>query len=1106
MFHSCTYLVYPPVLPATSLTAGGEYAWMFQNCTSLVTTPALPATTVSVGSYQGMFQGCTSLTETPYLPALTLAQACYASMFYQCTGITKMNELPATTLAKGCYSEFVRGCTNLKVTPRVLPALTLAESCYSYMFYGCTKLGRAPILPAATLVKDCYDYMFYNCSNLRRIECYALGTNPSTSSTDEYNSNYTASWVKGVSSRGTYYKPLNSSSWPTGTNGYPSGWAVDTAHEFTPFTIEFFSLTGAVTGGAFKWIKSDSSAATIGLTYNGSNGAVSGTAMSTTAGVTISNVFKMTLYTDSTTGTGNSSNSTYNYLSLYSGYAIVYGRLSDMAGGRDEATCYLNLFKDSIGLVAADLYISESTNRYKYTNLFEGCTNLGAYNYGLVQLMKNRGFTCPPRYVPKLPATTLAAYCYSGMFNNCTSLTDPPELPATTLDSGCYYKMFQGCTGLIEEPRLPAMNLSGSCYMYMFKGCTSLRRAPELPAMHLDTMCYANMFENCTSLVIAPEILPATALAQNCYYGMFMGCVSLCTAPILPAQTLVSNCYNSMFNGCTNLSYIECYATNISATNCLLNWLYKSNNTIKGLFVGGSTHATFPTGNSGIPSNWDVYYGYLYNKLFTIYNTTANTITISWKNSGGNSKSLYYRTQANGSTSYSAWGPLATGGSISLAAYAKVEFRGNNSTPAALGTGSAYNYFTISGAVIVYGNIGSLLSNSITVSRDTTADYGSFSYAFKYLFYNNGAQSGKEIYAQGLKFPYKAIGYYGCHRMFYTTGLVAAPNLPMSEVGGHAYSMMYQYCSSLIDPGRIKALRLDSESSCENMYQSCTKLTVAPDLPATFVGNSSYYRMFSNCSSLAVPMKYLPAIISSTDPYSYMFNSCSNLLRTPILVDQGHSTYTGMFSSCTGLKKVTIYSTSISSWTSTILNLPTNLTNCLIITDIASAVTSPPGTGEKCQVVKVNSDDDLVNEVWVDDFQDGVLEYTEGDDPDVWAEDPYTHGCNRYIRTGGTIWLNGTEFAIYEYLGYGDRGYYADFYYVEHDEDNDMGYGLVPIYSDWAPIDRQTLTTNSLVWSGNETQKLFFRLKLSNDGGTYGPTLSNPNDTSYGDIITAVVS
>lgn len=40
----------------------------------------------------------------------------------------------------------------------------------------------------------------------------------------------------------------------------------------------------------------------------------------------------------------------------------------------------------------------------------------------------------------------MASYCYSNMFQGCTSLTTAPSLPATTLANNCYNSMFYLCT------------------------------------------------------------------------------------------------------------------------------------------------------------------------------------------------------------------------------------------------------------------------------------------------------------------------------------------------------------------------------------------------------------------------------------------------------------------------------------------------------------------------------------------------------------------------------------------------------------------------------------------------------------------------------------
>ena len=157
------------------------------------------------------------------------------------------------------------------------------------------------------------------------------------------------------------------------------------------------------------------------------------------------------------------------------------------------------------------------------------------------------------RTAPKLPAKTLASYCYREMFGYCSALTTAPELPAETLESYCYYGMFRDCSSLTTAPVLPAKTLASYCYSQMFLGCSELTRAPELPAKTLANRCYDGMFGDCTALSTAPE-LPAKTLANSCYYGMFSSCSALKTAPKLPAETLADGCYMGMFSGCTALS------------------------------------------------------------------------------------------------------------------------------------------------------------------------------------------------------------------------------------------------------------------------------------------------------------------------------------------------------------------------------------------------------------------------------------------------------------------------------------------------------------------------------------------------------------------------
>ena len=233
--------------------------------------------------------------------------------------------------------------------------------------------------------------------------------------------------------------------------------------------------------------------------------------------------------------------------------------------------CFSGLFCDSydgekecLVVNANNLKLPSTTlTNYCYSYMFNGCTSLTS--------------------APELPATTLAQDCYQSMFDYCLSLTSAPELPATTLANFCYASMFYGCTSLTSTPELPATTLASNCYMFMFSGCTSLTSAPELPATTLAVACYAGMFDGCTSLTSAPQ-LSATTLVYSCYNSMFQGCTSLTTAPELPATTLVINCYSSMFAGCTRLT-----STNeLSATTLAESCYY-------GMFSGCTSLTSAPT-------------------------------------------------------------------------------------------------------------------------------------------------------------------------------------------------------------------------------------------------------------------------------------------------------------------------------------------------------------------------------------------------------------------------------------------------------------------------------------------------------------------------------
>lgn len=134
--------------------------------------------------------------------------------------------------------------------------------------------------------------------------------------------------------------------------------------------------------------------------------------------------------------------------------------------------------------------------------------------------------------VPDLPATNLAAYCYSNMFEECTSIAEAPELPAKIMADHCYSSMFRKCTSIAEAPNLPATKLAPSCYYDMFSGCKALTKVPDLLAKELPEGCYQSMFYSCEALVNGPTVSATTIKGYSCYQ-MFKDCKNLSSVKLL---------------------------------------------------------------------------------------------------------------------------------------------------------------------------------------------------------------------------------------------------------------------------------------------------------------------------------------------------------------------------------------------------------------------------------------------------------------------------------------------------------------------------------------------------------------------------------------------
>ena len=135
------------------------------------------------------------------------------------------------------------------------------------------------------------------------------------------------------------------------------------------------------------------------------------------------------------------------------------------------------------------------------------------------------------------------------------------------------------------------------------------------------------------------------------------------------------------------------------------------------------------------------------------------------------------------------------------------------------------------------------------------------------------------------------------------TQLTSAPDLPAKTLADGCYSYMFSGCSKLeTGPKELPATTL-AESCYMGMFRDCTNLKNVPDeLPAKTMSKNCYFNMFTGCTSLEGGPK-LPATTLAENCYKNMFEGCTKLKKAPELKAKSlkKSCYHAMFWGCTSL-------------------------------------------------------------------------------------------------------------------------------------------------------------------------------------------------------------
>ena len=137
-----------------------------------------------------------------------------------------------------------------------------------------------------------------------------------------------------------------------------------------------------------------------------------------------------------------------------------------------------------------------------------------------------------------------------------------------------------------------------------------------------------------------------------------------------------------------------------------------------------------------------------------------------------------------------------------------------------------------------------------------------------------------------------------------TTLITREGTTSLSGTNG-TFSKLFQNCTALTTAPELPATTL-AMKCYYHMFNGCTSLTTAPDLPAMTMLHACYFDMFGGCTALATAPSTLPATTLASQCYEHMFQGCTSLTTAPALpatnINRNTlSCYKSMFSGCTSL-------------------------------------------------------------------------------------------------------------------------------------------------------------------------------------------------------------
>jgi|GEM_PF-5089562 len=511
MFYNSSIRI-APELPALHV-ADSAYQGMFSNCQSLKIAPEIPATTVGVASMRNMFYDCWKLTQAPSeLKATQIYAYTYRGMFWTCKKLQTSPVIRATTMPTPGNSDVAamglmfRNCSTLvNVSVRMKTwnyVSSELSAAYYWLSYGSSTgtLTCPSALPTATRNNQTFP-SGWTVNYIPELT-FDVNTNGGTW-TDES----TAARVLEPETTWTIptdvTAPANRTfvGWNTEADGTGEWLTVDNQPVIstdavirTYYAIYAMNLTFNVASVGATWDGS----ANENRTYTDvqfRRGEIPSplrgedevrTAWVTAGGDTLK---ANSVLTPNTV-----------YTPRFAEYLCITAQVDNVNVGISSinGTIPFNLYYSTDGMNwtnanASTAFVTLNENQKVYlrgTNAsgINNATNYPSNRYVKFNVTNNAIVSGNIMYLihPTNPPTTIPnTHCFAKLFKHDSNnsiryckITDASrlKLPATTLTASCYEGLFHDCNVLVNGPKLTATNLAADCYKWLFYGCSALRR------------------------------------------------------------------------------------------------------------------------------------------------------------------------------------------------------------------------------------------------------------------------------------------------------------------------------------------------------------------------------------------------------------------------------------------------------------------------------------------------------------------------------------------------------------------------------------------------------------------------------------------------------